>query len=79
MEYIANKNKQKYPCTVTELISEKEIGSPAIIHTSFKRLIRDEYVFVKLDQKDHRIKYLSLTSNGNKFFNKLLKEFIENS
>ena len=65
LEFIAKKNEQNHPCTVTELINEREIGSPAIVHASFKQLIRDGYVFVKLDQNDHRIKYLSLTSNGN--------------
>jgi DNA-binding MarR family transcriptional regulator len=75
LEFIAEKIAQKHPCTVSELIQQKKIGSPAIIHASFKRLIKDGYIRVELDQKDHRIKYSLFTPKANKFFNELLKEF----
>lgn len=79
LEFVAEKFDQKYQCTVTELISQKKIGSPAIIHASLKRLILNEFIYIELDQQDHRIKYLRLTSKGTKFFNELLREFVKDN
>jgi DNA-binding MarR family transcriptional regulator len=75
LEYLAKNSLQDEPCTITELINLKQIGSPAILHASLKKMIKNGFIHIELNQEDHRIKYLRLTSKADKFFSGLLKEF----
>ncbi len=75
LEFIADKQDHQGLCTVTELINRRKIGSPAIIHAALKKLIKDGYVRIELNQEDHRIKYPVLTDKADKLFAELLKEF----
>jgi DNA-binding MarR family transcriptional regulator len=75
LEYLAKNSLQDEPCTITELINLKQIGSPAILHASLKKMIKNGFIHIELNQEDHRIKYLRLTSKADKFFSELLKEF----
>ncbi len=75
LEFIADRKDRQEPCTVTELIELRKIGSPAIIHASFKKLIKDGFIRIELNQEDHRVKYPQLTSKADKLFTELFKEF----
>ncbi len=79
LEYVANNRLQGKAPTVTALINQKQIASPAILHSSLKKMIKKGFIHIELDQEDHRIKYPKLTSKADKFFSDLLKEFSKKS
>jgi DNA-binding MarR family transcriptional regulator len=75
LEYLAANSLQGGLCTITELIYQKQIGSPAVLHSSLKKMIKFGFIYIELNQEDHRIKYPKLTSKADKFFDEVLKEF----
>ncbi len=77
LEAIAARVEGKKPIAITELINLKKIGSPAILHSSLKKLVKNGFIKIELDQEDHRIKYPQLTPKATKLFTELAKEFIK--
>lgn len=71
LEAIALAHNQGAPLTVTDAMALNAIASPATMHRKLTRLIEGGLIEQTFAGKNRRTKYLVLTKNSDKYFEKL--------
>ena len=70
---IVYKQDLKIQLQVQDLLSLKEIGSQATIHSDISKLVADKYLKLTPSKIDARVKFVTLASKGSTLFSKLEK------
>lgn len=68
--FLLNRNER---ITVSDLLAMRDIASQATIHKKLTQLINTNYLEINADDKDGRVKYISLGKEGIKHFAELSK------
>ncbi|MBU3594795.1 hypothetical protein ICN10_00075 [Polynucleobacter sp. 86C-FISCH] len=71
LDTLAKRHIQKESMTVSDLINNRRLASPATLHTALKSLVNKNLIDAKIDKIDGRRKNLSLTTLALERYRKL--------